>query len=70
MADNSNKLFKSHKTNGRIGKKELIQFKRVTNLGMLYLLPEIQKRLENVPGRSVISNCGTLTEKVLEFLDS
>ena len=26
--------------------------------------------MENVPGRPVISNCGTPTEKVLEFLDS
>ena len=24
----------------------------------------------NIPGRPVISNCGTLTEKVHEFLDS
>ena len=28
-----------------------------------------QKGLSNVPGRSVISNCGTPTEKVSEFLD-
>ena len=33
------------------------------------LLPKIYKRLENVPGRSVISNCDTPTEKVSEFLD-
>ena len=26
--------------------------------------------MENVPGRPVISNCGTPTEKVSEFLDS
>ena len=36
----------------------------------MYLLPKIHKRLENVPGRPVISNCGTPTEKVSEFLDS
>ena len=35
----------------------------------MYLLPKIHKRLENVPGRPVISSCGTLTEKVSEFLD-
>ena len=35
----------------------------------MYLLPKIHKRLENVPGRPVISNCGTPTEKVSEFLD-
>ena len=45
------------------------EYKKITNLGKLYLLPKIHKRLENVPGRSVISNCGTPTEKVSEFLD-
>ena len=35
----------------------------------MYLLPKIHKRLGNVPGRPVISNCGTPTEKVSEFLD-
>ena len=35
----------------------------------MYLLPKIHKRLESVPGRPVISNCGTPTEKVSEFLD-
>ena len=32
-------------------------------------LPKIHKRLFNVPGRSVISNCGTPREKCSEFLD-
>ena len=44
-------------------------FKKVTNLGKLYFLPKIHKRLYNVPGRPVISNCDTPTEKVLEYLD-
>ena len=35
----------------------------------MYLLPKIHKRLSNVPDRPVISNCGTTTEKVSEFLD-
>ena len=35
----------------------------------LYLLPKIHKRLHNVPGRPVISNCGSPTEKCSEFLD-
>ena len=38
-------------------------------LGCFYLLPKIYKRLENVPGRPVISNCGTSTGRVSEFLD-
>ena len=35
----------------------------------MYLLPKIHKRLYNVPGRPVISNCGTPTEKMSELLD-
>ena len=36
----------------------------------MYLLPKIHIRLYDVPGRPVISNCGTPTEKVSEFLDN
>ena len=32
-------------------------------LGRFYLLPKIHKRRSNVPGRPVISNDGTATEK-------
>ena len=35
----------------------------------MYLLPKIDRRLENVPGRPVILNYGTPTEKASEFLD-
>ena len=35
----------------------------------MYLLSKIHKRLSNVPGRPVILNCRTPTEKVSEFLD-
>ena len=45
------------------------EYKKACNLGKLYLLPKIHKRLFNGPGRPVISNCGTPTEKVSEFLD-
>ena len=38
-------------------------------VGKLYLLPKIHKQLYNVPRRSVISNCGTPTERSSEFLD-
>ena len=33
------------------------------------LLPKIHKRLHNVPGRQVISNCGYYTENISLFLD-
>ena len=45
------------------------EYKKVTNLGKLYLLPNIHKRLYDVPGRPAISNCSTPTEKASEFLD-
>ena len=35
----------------------------------MYLLPKIDKRLENAPGRPVILNYATPTEKVSEFVD-
>ena len=34
-----------------------------------YLLPKIHKRLYNLPGRPVISNCGYFTENISSFLD-
>ena len=34
-----------------------------------YFLPKIHKRLYNVPGRPVISNCGYYTENISSFLD-
>ena len=40
-----------------------------TNVGKLYLLPNIHKRLGNIPERLVILNDGKPMEKVLEFLD-
>ena len=38
-------------------------------LGRFYLLPKVHKRLYNVPGRPVISNCGYATENISSFLD-
>ena len=38
-------------------------------MGKFYLLSKINKRLGNVPERTVISNCGAPTEKASEFLD-
>ena len=42
-------------------------FKKITNLDKLYLLSKIHKCLYNIPGRSVISNGSTPTEKASEF---
>ena len=73
LVDKSNKMFRSLKSQGKITKKELkyftYKYQKATNLGKMYLLPEIRKRLSNVLGRPVISKCGTPTEKVSAFLD-
>ena len=73
LVDCSNRFFKNLKLKGHITEKELkyfsYEFKKSCNLGKLYLLSKIHKSLENVPGRPVISNCGTPTEKVSEFLN-
>ena len=67
------KCFSSLKTKGKVDEKQLkyftYEYKQTCNLGKLFLLPKIHKRLHDVPGRPVISNCGTPTEKVSEFLD-
>ena len=69
----SNQLFQNRKSKGKISDKQLKYFtyayKKVSNLGKLYLLPKINKRLNNIPERPVISNCGTPAEKASEFLD-
>ena len=73
LVDKSNRIFKSLYTHKFIAEKELKYFsydiKKTNNLGKLYLLPKIHKRLHNVPERPVISNCGTPTEKASQFLD-
>ena len=69
----SNKIFKSIERKGAISEKEmkyfLYDYKNATNLGKLYFLPKIHKKLFNVTGRPIISNCGTPTEKASKFLD-
>ena len=44
-------------------------FKKAPNLGKLYFLLKVHNRLSAVPGRPVISNFGTPTEKASEYLD-
>ena len=74
LAETSNDIFKNLKRKGKITEKELkyfiINHKKATNLGKMYLLPKIDKRLYDLPGRPVISTCGTPAEKVSEFLDN
>ena len=74
LTKTSNKIFRNLRNGGFITDKELKYFsfnhKRASNLGKLYLLPKIHRGLFNVPGRPVISNCRTPTEKASEFLDS
>ena len=48
----------------------IINHKKDTKLGKMYFLPKIHKMLYNVPGKPVISNCGTPTGKVSGFLDN
>ena len=73
LVEKSNTMFQSLRRKNLITEKELkyfsYQYKKSTNFGKMYLLPKIHKRLDNVPGRPVISNCGTPTEKASEFLD-
>ena len=74
LTEKSDKIFENLKRRGFISEKQLkyfrFDFKNSCNLGKLYFLPKIHKRLSNVPGRPVVSNCGTPTEKVSEFLDN
>lgn len=73
LAERSNAMFQTLAKKKCISEKELKYFlypyEKAANLGKFYLLPKIHKRLENVPGRPIISNCGTPTEKASEFLD-
>ena len=52
-------------------KKETIKYFEVKDpkFARFSLLPKIQKRLTNVPGRPVTSNCGYYTENISAFLD-
>ena len=73
LVEQSNNMFENLQRKSVIKEREKnyfkFNFKKATNLGKLYLLPKIHKDLSNVPARPVISNCGTPTEKVSEFLD-
>ena len=53
------------------GLEEVTEYLKVKDpkLGRFYLLPKIHKGLSSVKGRAVISNCGTITEHISEYLD-
>ena len=67
----SNRLFESLKRRQLITEKKFkyfhFEFKKTCNLGKLYLLPKLPKRLSNVHGRPVISNWGRLQKKYPNF---
>ena len=72
LVDTSDSFFRDLKTKGFIAEKELKHFAQTfctCNLGKMYVLPKIHKRLSDVPGRPVFSNCRMPTEQVSEFLD-
>ena len=52
-------------------KKETIKYFEVKDpkFARFCLLPKIHKRLNNVPGRPVMSNCGYYTKNISAFLD-
>ena len=66
---NFNRLCSHRLISGSELKYFTYNFEKATSLEKFYFLPEINKRLGNVPGRPVISNCRTPTEKVSEYLD-
>ena len=67
LLETSKRMFNSLKSRGFLTKKQMkyftYDFKKGTNFGKLYLLPKLHKRFHDVPGRLVISNCGTPREK-------
>ena len=73
LVEKRNKIFNRLCSHRLISESEskyfTYNFKKATNPGKLYFWPKIHKRLANVPERPVISNCGTATEKVSEYLD-
>ena len=42
--------------------------KKGSNFGKLYFLPKIHNKLTNVAGRPAVTNCGTPTKEVPEYL--
>ena len=62
LVETSNKSLRNLKNNRGVTEK-------ATNLGELCLLLKIHIRLSEVPGKPVIPNCSTPTEKLSQFSD-
>ena len=67
-------IVKYHLTNVKLRgdvSEEIMDYFLVKNpkVGRFYLLPKIHKRLNAVPGRPVISNCGYYTENISSFVE-
>ena len=67
LVDWNHKYFKKFNRSGDISHKDMNYFTYEDNLGELHLLTNIDKRILNISGRPVISNCGMPTEKVWVF---
>lgn len=72
LAEKSNGIFKGLKQKSKHTVNQLkyfkIEHKEATNFGKIYLLSKIHKRLYDLPGKAVISNCGKSKEKAGNFL--
>ena len=68
LVEECNRMFKTLLSKKHISPEECkyfsYNFEKSSNLGTLYFLPKIHKRLYDVPGRPVISSCGTTSEKM------
>ena len=72
LVEQSSKILENLQRKSVIQESQKNYFKFNLKIGYLsrkILLPKIHKGLSNVPGRPVISNSGTSSEKVSEFLD-
>ena len=66
-------IFKSHEKIRKRGdlSQDILNYFSVKDpkFARFYLLPKVPRRLYDVPGRPVISNCGFCTENISSFLD-